>query len=186
MALLHRATAILALWAIRFSLRIHLRGQKDEVSNRIGTAIPWKCDTHPAHVLCSSIFSTDGHDSTLILNVLVGLFGNTEVGRFGKRKFRIGGDTLAMPNQPFHMARKPNQTPAKKRISKQLLLTCALWVGLATSLVLMQSAFNRADRDGTVSWGVCSAVLCIAATYSVWVHAVLYAANKRTARSKSR
>jgi hypothetical protein len=84
------------------------------------------------------------------------------------------------------MTLKRDQTPVKKRISKHLLLTCALWVGLAASLALMQSAFNRGDRDGIVFWGVCSGVLCIAATYSVWVHAVLYVANKNTAKSKFR
>lgn len=50
----------------------------------------------------------------------------------------------------------------------------------------MQLSFNRGDQDGTVLWGLCSAVLLMAASLSVWAYTVLYVANKKAAESKSR
>jgi len=69
--------------------------------------------------------------------------------------------------------------PVKRTISKHSIVTGILAVGMATSLALMHAAFNRGDRKALELFAICSGVLCIAATYSFWVQAVLHNAKKR-------
>lgn len=69
-------------------------------------------------------------------------------------------------------------TITRKAIKKHIIVSCVLVAGLCVSCIAMQMAYNSGNRQLTRLYAVCSVILCIAGSLSVFIHAARYVERK--------
>lgn len=73
---------------------------------------------------------------------------------------------------------------AKRRIKGHVLVSAVLVVGLIISCIAMEAAFSSGDRQLTRLYAVCCAILCVASSLSIFLHAVRYVERKKLERKR--
>lgn len=73
---------------------------------------------------------------------------------------------------------------AKKQAGRHGVVSGVLVVGFFISCIAMQSAFSSGNRHLTRVFAVCCAILCVASSLSIFLHAVRYVERKKLERKR--